>query len=181
MNILETQLRGVLIIEPAVFGDDRGFFYEAWNARRFNDAVGRDVTFVQDNHSRSTAGVVRGLHYQQPDPQGKLVRCSLGTVWDVAVDLRQSSPTFTQWFGVELSEDNKRQLWIPEGFGHGFVALSETADLLYKATAFYDGEADRALQWDDPQIGVEWPVEGTPTLSAKDATAPGLADAVLYD
>jgi dTDP-4-dehydrorhamnose 3,5-epimerase len=181
MKMIATPLPGVLVVEPSVFGDDRGFFFEAWNSQEFSTAVGQQVSFAQDNHSRSTMGVVRGLHYQLPRPQGKLVRCSLGAVWDVAVDLRKSSPTFGEWFGTELSEENKRQLWIPEGFGHGFVALSDTADLLYKATDCYVAEADKALAWNDPDIGIDWPLESEPVLSAKDATAPYLADAEMYD
>ena len=169
------------MLEPAVYGDERGFFFESWNDRLFRDATGLDVTFVQDNHSRSSAGVLRGIHYQHPAAQAKLVRCALGMVWDVAVDLRKSSPTFGMWFGTELSEDNKRQLWVPEGFGHGFVALTPTADVLYKATAFYEAKNDRAIAWDDPQIGIVWPISHEPSLSAKDASAPRLAEALIFD
>ena len=181
MEVIQTTLPGVLILEPRVFGDDRGFFFESYNARVFTEATGLDIRFVQDNHSRSTKGVVRGIHYQQPDAMGKLVRCSNGAVWDVAVDLRQSSPTFLEWFGAELSAENKRQLWVPEGFGHGFVALTDGADLLYKTTEFYVAEHDRAIAWNDPAIGIEWPVDGAPTLSAKDETAPTSDEAVLFD
>lgn len=180
MDVEPTRLPGVLVLQPRVFGDDRGLFFESWNARTFAESVGA-VEFVQDNHSRSSAGVVRGLHYQlPPSPQGKLVRCGRGAVWDVAVDLRPASPTFRQWVGVELTDDNHRQLWIPPGFGHGFVALTEQADLLYKASGFYDPDADRSIAWDDPDIGIDWPVDGQPTLSAKDATAPRLVDADLF-
>jgi dTDP-4-dehydrorhamnose 3,5-epimerase len=181
IEVTTTGLAGVLILRPAVHGDDRGFFFESWNARDFAAATGVDATFVQDNHSRSTAGVLRGLHYQlAPHAQGKLVRAIIGAAYDVAVDIRRSSPTFGSWTGVELTADNKLQLWIPPGFAHGFVALTD-AELLYKTTALYHGDSDRSLHWDDPDLGIEWPVEGTPILSAKDQAAPSLSDADLFD
>ncbi len=182
MRITATELPDVLVIEPKVFGDERGFFFEAYNEQRFIEATGIHVHFVQDNHSRSARGVLRGLHYQLPEPQGKLVRVSRGAVWDVAVDLRRNAPSFRAWFGMELSEDNKRSLWIPPGFGHGFLAISDVADVLYKTTALYNAECDRTLRWDDPDIGVDWPLDGrSPVLSAKDSTAPALAEAKLFD
>ncbi|MET0832170.1 MAG: dTDP-4-dehydrorhamnose 3,5-epimerase [Acidimicrobiia bacterium] len=181
MEVTTTGLAGVLILRPTLHGDDRGFFFESWNAQDFAGATGVDATFVQDNHSRSTAGVLRGLHYQlAPNAQGKLVRVIIGAAYDVAVDIRRSSPTFGSWTGVELTADNKLQLWIPPGFAHGFVALTD-AELLYKTTALYHGDSDRSLRWDDPDIGIEWPVDGTPILSAKDQAAPSLADADLFD
>ena len=175
MKVKETSLPGVLLLEPKVFADARGFFLETYNASRFRE-IGIEETFVQDNHSRSARGVVRGLHYQQPRPQGKLVRCSRGTLFDVAVDIRRGSPHFGKWFGAELSEENMHMLWIPGGFAHGFCALTEFADLMYKCTELYDPTADRAIAWNDPQIGIEWPVEN-PVLSQKDAAAPMLKDA----
>jgi dTDP-4-dehydrorhamnose 3,5-epimerase len=176
-----TGLAGVLILRPTVHGDDRGFFFESWSARDFAAATGVDATFVQDNHSRSAAGVLRGLHYQlPPHAQGKLVRAIAGAVWDVAVDIRRSSPTYGSWTGVELTADNKLQLWVPPGFAHGFVALTD-AELLYKTTAFYHGASDRSLRWDDPDIGVEWPLQAAPVLSAKDQAAPPLPEADLFD
>ena len=181
MQPVSTPLAGLLLIEPTVYGDDRGFFFESWNQRAFDDAVGAPVRFVQDNHSRSARSVLRGLHYQLPEPQAKLVRCGTGAVWDVAVDLRRSSPSFLQWFGVELSAENKRQLWIPEGFGHGFVAQTDGAELLYKTTAFYNAANDRAIRWDDPKIAIEWPLSGEPILSEKDASAPDVTEAELFD
>lgn len=179
MNIIETTLPGVLLLEPKVFGDARGFFLESWNRETFAE-LGLDLDFVQDNHSRSAKGVLRGLHYQLNDPQGKLVRVVSGTVFDVAVDLRKSSPHFGQWVGYELSADNHRMMWIPPGFGHGFLVLSDTADFLYKTTAYYAPLWDRGIRWDDPQIGVQWPLEGVPTLSAKDQVQPLLKDAETY-
>lgn len=176
MNIIETTLPGVLLLEPKVFGDARGFFLESWNRETFAE-LGLDLDFVQDNHSRSAKGVLRGLHYQLNDPQGKLVRVVSGAVFDVAVDLRKSSPHFGQWVGYELSADNHRMLWIPPGFGHGFLVLSDTADFLYKTTAYYAPQWDRGIRWDDPDIGVQWPLEGAPTLSAKDQAQPLLKDA----
>ncbi|SER78198.1 dTDP-4-dehydrorhamnose 3,5-epimerase [Sphingobium sp. YR768] len=168
MNIIETGIEGLLIIEPRVFGDDRGFFMESWNAAGFAEA-GLDLNFVQDNHSRSAKGVLRGLHFQNPNPQGKLVRVVSGRVWDVAVDLRRSSPTFGKWAGVELSAANKRMFWVPPGFAHGFVSLEDGTDFLYKCTAPYDPSAEHSLMWNDPAVGIEWPLEGLePQLSGKD-------------
>lgn len=180
MNIVETALPGVLLIEPRVFGDARGFFLESWNRRGFAQA-GLDLDFVQDNHSRSAKGVLRGLHYQLSNPQGKLVRVTQGAVFDVAVDIRRSSPHFGRWVGYELSEANHRMLWIPPGFAHGFLVLSDSADFLYKCTTLYDPPSDRGIRWDDPAIAIAWPDVGTtPLLSAKDAAAPGLAEAELF-
>lgn len=177
MKVIETTLPGVLLLEPKVFRDARGFFLETYNAQRFREA-GISPEFVQDNHSRSARGVLRGLHYQEPDPQGKLVRCSRGALFDVAVDIRAGSPHFGKWFGAELSEDNMRMLWVPPGFAHGFCALTDIADLMYKCTALYDAAADRAIAWNDPQIGIEWPI-AEPLLSPKDAAAPRLRDAKM--
>ncbi|KPF77628.1 dTDP-4-dehydrorhamnose 3,5-epimerase [alpha proteobacterium AAP81b] len=180
MIVHDTPLPGVKLIEPRVFGDARGFFLESWNARVFADA-GLDLAFVQDNHSRSARGVLRGLHFQLVTPQGKLVRVTSGAVFDVAVDIRRSSPHFGQWVGYELSDANKRMLWVPPGFAHGFVVLSESADFLYKCTTLYDAPNDRGIRWDDPAIGIDWPLGGmTPTLSGKDAAAPLLADAEVF-
>ena len=180
MKIIETGLSGVLIIEPKVFGDARGFFLESWNQQAFAD-VGLAMAFVQDNHSRSTRGVLRGLHYQLENPQGKLVRVTQGAVFDVAVDVRRSSPHFGKWVGVELSSENHRMLWIPPGFAHGFLVLSETADFLYKCTSLYHPPSDRSLLWNDPRIGIDWPDTGiAPKLSGKDAIAPLLADAEIF-
>lgn len=180
MKLVETALPGVLIIEPGVFGDARGFFLESWNSRAFAEA-GLALDFVQDNHSRSRRGVLRGLHYQLENPQGKLVRVSLGAVFDVAVDVRRSSPHFGRWVGVELSEDNHRMLWIPPGFAHGFLVLSDSADFLYKCTTHYHAASDRGIRWDDPGIGIAWPDAGTaPLLSGKDAAAPHLAHAEIF-
>jgi dTDP-4-dehydrorhamnose 3,5-epimerase len=169
-----------LIIEPRVFGDTRGFFFESFNQRAFNLATGLDVNFVQDNHSRSSKGVLRGLHYQIQQPQGKLVRVVRGSVFDVTVDLRKSSPTFGQWVGVELTEDNHRQLWIPPGFAHGFYVLSDSADFLYKTTDYYAPEFECSLIWNDPTIGIEWPLNTQPIISAKDAQGKKLADAEVF-
>jgi dTDP-4-dehydrorhamnose 3,5-epimerase len=180
MNIIETSLPGVLIIQPRVFGDARGFFLESWNRQSFANA-GLTMDFVQDNHSRSARGVLRGLHYQLENPQGKLVRITQGAVFDVAVDIRRSSPHFGQWVGVDLSEDNHRMLWIPPGFAHGFLVRSETADFLYKCTSLYHATSDRSLRWNDPTIGIQWPdVDGSPFLSNKDEAAPLLADAEVF-
>ena len=170
MNVTETSLPGVLLIEPKVFGDARGFFLESWNRQTFA-GLGLDLDFVQDNHSRSAKGVLRGLHYQLNEPQGKLVRVVSGAVFDVAVDVRKSSPHFGQWVGYELSADNHRMLWIPPGFAHGFLVLSEVADFLYKTTAYYAPQWDRGIRWDDPRIAVQWPLEGAPVLSGKDQQA----------
>ena len=181
VQILPTTLSGLLLIEPRSFDDDRGFFYESWSSRLFNEATGHEVGFVQDNHSGSNGRVLRGLHYQVfPQPQGKLVRVVSGAVFDVAVDIRRSSSTFGQWFGVELTAENRRQLWIPPGFAHGFLATSDWAELLYKTTDFYSPELDRSIRWDDPDIGIDWPIEGQPILSEKDATAPLLRDAEVF-
>ncbi len=174
---METSLPGVLLIEPKVFGDDRGFFMETYRIDLFREA-GITGAFVQDNHSRSARGVLRGLHYQEPNPQGKLVRCPRGALFDVAVDIRVGSPAFGRWFGVELSEANKMMLWVPPGFAHGFCALEEGTDLVYKCTALYDPKNDRSILWNDPALGIEWPVR-SPVLSAKDATAPTLAEATV--
>ena len=183
MLITATRLPEVLLLEPKVFGDERGFFLESYNRRTFNAAAGDEVEFVQDNHSRSARGVLRGLHYQlPPHAQGKLVRVTAGRVFDVAVDVRRSSPRFGQWVGVELSAENNRQLWIPPGFAHGFVVLSDAADFLYKASGYYAPQAERAVIWNDPTIGIEWPDAGVPpTLSAKDVVAPVLAAAECFD
>jgi dTDP-4-dehydrorhamnose 3,5-epimerase len=173
MNVIQTEIPEVLIIEPKVFADERGFFMESFNQQRFNEIVGREVNFVQDNHSRSTKGVLRGLHYQLPPmAQGKLVRVTHGEVFDVAVDMRSSSPTFGKWAGVILSGENKRQFWIPEGFAHGFYVLSETADFLYKTTNYYSPDHDRSLRWDDVDLKITWPFANqTPELSEKDKAA----------
>ncbi|NDV13301.1 dTDP-4-dehydrorhamnose 3,5-epimerase [Crenobacter caeni] len=169
MNVIDTAIPDVKIIEPRVFEDERGFFFESFNQQRFNQAIGREVTFVQDNHSKSSKGVLRGLHYQRPPhAQGKLVRCAAGEVFDVAVDIRAGSPTFCHWVGVNLSADNKRQLWIPEGFAHGFVTLSETAELLYKASDYYAPQGEACIRWDDPAIAIRWPLSQPPIVSAKD-------------
>ena len=170
MKVTPTAIPEVLLIEPRVFGDARGFFFESFNQRAFHEAAGLNLEFVQDNHSRSSQGVLRGLHYQIEQPQGKLVRVVRGRVFDVAVDLRRSAATFGRWVGMELSEDTHRQLWIPPGFAHGFMVLSESADFLYKTTDYYAPEHERCVAWDDPQLGIEWPDSVTPRLSAKDAT-----------
>lgn len=180
MRIETTPLEGVLVIEPRVFRDERGFFMESWNRRAFSNAVGADVDFVQDNQSRSVAGVLRGIHYQVVHPQGKLVRAVSGRIFDVAVDLRRSSPTFGQWFGAELSDENRRQLWIPEGFGHAFVVLSDVADVLYKATEYWMPEHDRSLRWDDARVAIQWPLSTAQLLSPKDAQAPDLSTADVF-
>jgi dTDP-4-dehydrorhamnose 3,5-epimerase len=180
VNIIATAIPDVLIIEPRVFGDARGFFMETWNATGFA-AAGLDLAFVQDNHSRSHKGVLRGLHFQNPAPQGKLVRVTNGAVFDVAVDLRQSSPTFGQWVGVELSAANKRMLWVPEGFAHGFLTLEDDTDFLYKCTAPYAPQSEHTLAWDDPVVGIEWPVaDRDPIISDKDARGLSLADVPVF-
>lgn len=168
MNVVSTEIPEVLILEPKVFGDQRGFFMESFNQRKFQQATGLDEKFVQDNHSRSRKGVLRGLHYQVQQPQGKLVRVVRGAVFDVAVDIRKNSPNFGQWVGVELTEENFRQLWVPAGFAHGFLVLSETADFLYKTTDYYAPEYEHCIRWDDPTIGIKWPLSAPPELSAKD-------------
>ena len=178
MKVSPSALPEVLIIEPKVFGDSRGFFFESFNQRAFNEATGLDAKFVQDNHSRSTKGVLRGLHYQIQQPQGKLVRVVRGSVFDVAVDIRKSSPNFGRWVGVELTEENHRQLWVPPGFAHGFLVTSDTADFLYKTTDYYAPEFERSVAWNDPAIGVEWPLDGVaPQLSAKDKAGVSLENA----
>lgn len=172
MKITPTAIPDVLIIEPKVFGDERGFFMESFNQKAFDEAVGRHAEFVQDNHSRSAKGVLRGLHYQIQQPQGKLVRVTSGSVFDVAVDIRRSSLTFGKWVGVELTAENHRQLWVPAGFAHGFLVLSKTADFLYKATDYYAPAHERAILWNDPSIGIQWPdADVLPVLSVKDAAA----------
>ncbi|HFL4410096.1 TPA: dTDP-4-dehydrorhamnose 3,5-epimerase [Escherichia coli] len=173
MNVIKTEIPDVLIFEPKVFGDERGFFMESFNQKVFEEAVGRKVEFVQDNHSKSSKGVLRGLHYQlEPYAQGKLIRCVVGEVFDVAVDIRKSSPTFGKWVGVNLSAENKRQLWIPEGFAHGFLVLSETAEFLYKTTNYYHPEAEGSLLWNDDDININWPSSFDIILSKKDENAP---------
>lgn len=180
MNVLETRLPGVMIIEPKVFGDERGFFMESWNARAFSE-LGIKGPWVQDNHSRSARGVLRGLHYQVQQTQGKLVRVTAGSVYDVAVDVRRSSAHFGQWVGVELSAENKRMLWVPPGFAHGFLTLSESADFQYKCTDYYAPEWERSILWNDPAIGIDWPLDGIePALSAKDAAGSLLAEAETF-
>ncbi len=182
VTVTATRLPEVLIVEPRVFGDDRGFFLESWNQRVFDEAVGREVRFVQDNHSRSAKGVLRGMHYQYTRPQGKLVRVVAGRVFDAAVDMRRDSPRCGQWVGVELSAENQRSLWIPPGFAHGFLVLSDSADFLYKATDYYTPSDEKALAWNDPQVGIDWPLSPgqQPLVSAKDQVASAFRDADLY-
>ena len=183
MNVIQSAIPGLLILEPKVFGDARGFFMESYNAKAFQDATGLAPEFVQDNHSRSAKGVLRGLHYQIEQAQGKLVRAVRGSVFDVAVDLRKSSPTFGKWVGVELSEENNRQLWVPAGFAHGFLVTSESADFLYKTTDYYAPQFERSLAWDDPTVGVAWPLhllDGPPLLSAKDVAGKPLAECETF-
>jgi dTDP-4-dehydrorhamnose 3,5-epimerase len=182
VTVTATRLPEVRIIEPRVFGDARGFFLESWNQRVFDEAIGQSVHFVQDNHSRSAQGVLRGMHYQLTQPQGKLVRVVSGRVFDVAVDMRRDSPRLGQWAGVELSADNHRMLWIPPGFAHGFLVMSESADFLYKATAYYAPQDEHTLAWDDPDVAIDWPLEAgrAPQISAKDQAGARLADAPLY-
>lgn len=180
MNLIATAIPDLKIIEPKVFGDARGFFYESFNQRRFNELIGREVQFVQDNHSRSARHVLRGLHYQIQQAQGKLVRAVHGTVYDVAVDLRRSSPTFGQHVGVELSAENKRMFWIPEGFAHGFVVLSDSAEFLYKTTDYWAPEFERSLAWNDPALAIDWPLSDAPALSAKDQQGKLLAEAECF-
>jgi dTDP-4-dehydrorhamnose 3,5-epimerase len=181
LNVIPTALPGVLILEPKVFGDARGFFYESFNAKAFEAATGVKRDFVQDNHSRSARHVLRGLHYQIRQPQGKLVRVVEGEVFDVAVDLRRDSPTFGKWVGVTLSAENRRQLWVPEGFAHGFVVTSEHAEFLYKTTDYWYPEHERSIVWNDPDIGIEWPFEGEPSLAAKDAAGKRFAEADVFE
>jgi dTDP-4-dehydrorhamnose 3,5-epimerase len=180
MKVTRTEIQDVVIIEPKVFGDARGFFLESWNEKAFREATGVQLPFVQDNHSRSAKGVLRGLHYQLQQPQGKLVRVVRGAVFDVAVDIRRSSPTFGKWVGTELTEDNHRQFWVPPGFAHGFLVLSGSADFLYKTTDYYAPAHERSLLWSDPTVGIRWPYEGQPKLSAKDLAAVRLEQAEVF-
>ena len=176
MNVVATEIPGVLLLEPRVFTDDRGAFFESFNAAAFAAAVGRPVSFVQDNQSTSRRHVLRGLHYQEPRPQGKLVRVVAGAIFDVAADIRPGSPSFGRWVGIELSAENRRQLWVPEGLAHGFLVLSESADVLYKTTDFYAPGCEKCLRWDDPTLGIRWPLSAPPLLSPRDAAAATLAD-----
>lgn len=180
MKVDPQRIPDVVVLEPKVFGDDRGFFMETYNRKSFADATGLSLDFVQDNHSRSVRGVLRGLHYQIRQPQGKLVRAVSGEIFDVAVDIRKSSPTFGQWVGAHISAENKKQIWVPVGFAHGFIVLSETAEVLYKTTDFYAPEHERCIAWNDPAIGIAWPFEGTPALSAKDKSGLSLAQAEVF-
>ena len=180
MKLIHTAIPDVLIIEPKVFGDQRGFFYESFNRRQFASLIGRDLDFVQDNHSRSEKNVLRGLHFQIQQAQGKLVRVIQGAVYDVAVDIRKSSPTFGQHVAIELSAENQRMLWVPEGFAHGFLVTSATAEFLYKTTDYYAPEFERSIAWNDPALAIAWPIEGAPSLSAKDQQAPLLADVTCF-
>jgi len=181
MQLTPTPLADLWEVDPKVFGDDRGFFFESFNQRQFTDAIGTDYAFVQDNHSRSARHVLRGLHYQIEQAQGKLVRAVVGTVFDVAVDIRRQSPTFGQWVGVELSAENKKQLWVPPGFAHGFLVLSEVAEVLYKTTDYYAPQHERSIVWNDPQIAIDWPLgDAQPILSAKDQAGQSLAEAEVY-
>ena len=180
-TVTPTVLPGVLILKPKVFGDARGFFFESFNARDFAQCTGLDMHFLQDNHSKSAKGVLRGLHYQIKHPQGKLVRVTQGEVFDVVVDLRRSSPHFGQWMGLTLSADNHRQLWVPPGFAHGFVVTSDSAEFLYKTTDYWYPEHERSLRWDDPTVAVQWPLQSPPQLAAKDAAGKLLADADVFE
>ena len=180
MPIQTTAIPDVIIIEPKVFGDERGFFYESFNAKSFAEQTGIKASFVQDNHSKSAKGVLRGLHYQIQQPQGNLVRVVAGEVFDVAVDIRKHSPTFGKWVGAMLSAENKRQMWIPEGFAHGFLVTSESAEFLYKTTDYYAPEFERSIFWNDPAIGIQWPVQGEPVLSNKDKIAKLLSEAEVF-
>ncbi len=180
MKATRLAIPDVFLLEPKVFGDSRGFFFESFNQQAFQQATGLDVAFVQDNHSRSARNVLRGLHYQIRQPQGKLVRVVRGSVFDVAVDVRKSSPTFGQWVGAELTEENHHQLWVPPGFAHGFVVLSDSADFLYKTTEYYAPEHERCILWNDPSLAITWPVKDQPVLSAKDQQGKLLADADLF-
>ena len=177
MKATPTRIPDVLLIEPKVFGDERGFFFESFNRRAFHEATGLNVDFVQDNHSKSARNVLRGLHYQLAQPQGKLVRVTQGEVFDVAVDIRKGSPTYGQWVGEILSAENKKQLWIPAGLAHGFVVLSETAEFLYKTTDYYAPQHERCIAWNDPDLAIAWPIEGPPLLSAKDAAGAAFREA----
>ena len=180
MKAIPTAIPEVLVLEPQVFGDDRGYFYESYNARRFELLTGTAAHFVQDNHSRSAKGVLRGLHYQITHPQGKLVRVVAGAVFDVVLDLRRSSPFFGRWVSVELSAANRRQLWIPPGFAHGFVVTSDSAECLYKTTDFWNPEHERTIRWNDPALAIDWPVDGAPMVSSKDSQGVLLADAAVF-
>lgn len=180
MQAIRTSIPDLVILEPKVFGDDRGFFYESFNDRTFRELTGADVAFVQDNHSKSAKGVLRGLHYQIQQAQGKLVRCTAGEVLDVVVDIRKSSPTFGQWTSVRLSAENKRQFWVPAGFAHGFVVLSDSAEFLYKTTDYWAPEHERCIAWNDPALGIDWEFDGEPQLSAKDKLGKLLADADVF-
>jgi dTDP-4-dehydrorhamnose 3,5-epimerase len=180
MKFTPLAISDVIVFEPNVFGDDRGFFFESFNQRIFEDAVGKRVQFVQDNHSKSTRNVLRGLHYQIQQPQGKLVRVVQGEVFDVAVDVRKSSPTFGKWVGERLSADNKKQLWVPAGFAHGFVTLSDTAEFLYKTTDYWAPAYERCIRWDDTEINISWPIAAAPSVSAKDAVGSSLANAETF-
>lgn len=180
MNVIKTEISDVLLLEPKVFGDERGFFFESANQRVFKEKTGLDPRFTQDNHSRSAKNVLRGLHYQIRQPQAKLVRVVVGEVFDVAVDLRKRSPTFGKWVGTTLSAENKRQLWVPEGFAHGFLVLSESADFLYKTTDYYAPEHERCVIWNDPEIGIRWPLQGNPILAAKDQAGLRLRQAEVF-
>jgi len=180
VQIVETGIPGLLVIEPKVWGDARGFFFESYNQRRFEELTGVRKTFVQDNHSRSARNVLRGLHYQIRQPQGKLVRVVAGEVYDVAVDIRRSSPTFSKWFGLHMSADNKKMLWIPEGFAHGFVVLSEHAEFLYKTTDYWAPEHERCIRWNDPELAIDWQISGEPVLSAKDQAGKPFRDAEVF-
>lgn len=181
MNATPLAIPEVILFEPKIFGDDRGFFYESFNQKVFEEAVGRPINFVQDNHSSSMRGVLRGLHYQIKQPQGKLVRVTQGEVLDVAVDLRKKSPTFGKWVAAKLSAANRHQLWVPEGFAHGFLVLSEKAEFLYKTTDYYAPQFERSLAWNDPELGIDWQLDGLPTLSSKDQVASLLNEAEVFD
>ena len=180
MNIIPTELAGVLILEPQMFGDDRGYFYESYNERAFAEATGLNVRFVQDNHSRSVKNVLRGLHYQIRQPQGKLVRVTAGEICDVAVDIRRSSPTFGKWTTARLSGENRRMLWVPPGFAHGFLVISDSAEVLYKTTEYWAAQYERCIVWNDPDLNVPWPLDGEPTLSQKDRAGLPLKEAELF-
>lgn len=181
MHATPLAISDVMVFEPKIFGDERGFFFESFNHKVFEEVLGRQVSFVQDNHSRSVKGVLRGLHYQVKQPQGKLVRVISGEVFDVAVDLRRRSPTFGQWVGIHLSAENKKQLWIPEGFAHGFVVLSEVAEFVYKTTDYWAPEHERSLAWNDPTIAIDWPLDHAPSLSGKDQQAVSLTAADVFE
>lgn len=181
MNVTPTSIPDVLIIEPTVFGDDRGFFFESFNQKLWQEKTGIEREFVQDNHSRSNRGVLRGIHYQIGQPQGKLVRVVIGEVYDVAVDLRRNSPTFGKWIGEYLSAENKKQIWVPEGFGHGFLVLSDVAEFLYRTTDYYAPEEERCIAWNDPDLNIKWPLKGAPILSQKDSEGVAFKEADVYD